>query len=118
MPRQLDQDGVTVVELDQEYAALHHEALEQLDQLLARVVQEQNPPCLLLDASATRFVDSNFLEVLIRYWKRICQKGGQLALCSLSPECREVFRATRLHTLWPIYDDRNQALEQFPHASQ
>ncbi len=112
MPRLIHQDKIAVIELDAEYAALDGDALRQLDQLLAELTAQNTAVCLLLDASATRFVDSNFLEVLIRYWKRISQQGGRLALCNLGPECREVLAATRLDTLWPIFSDREKALEQ------
>ncbi len=115
MPRSVHLNGITVIELDPQYGALDEDALQQLDRLLAELTAGDAVPCLLLDGSSTRFVDSNFLEVLIRYWKRISQRGGRLALCSLSPECREVVQATRLHTLWPIFPNRQEALEHLQH---
>ena len=110
MPRRIDQDGVTIIELDRQCAALDGKSLEALDQMLAELTSDEAACTVLLDATCTQFMDSNFLEVLIRFWKRLSQHGGQLALCGLSPECTQVIRTTRLDTLWPLYASRAEAL--------
>jgi len=118
MPRRIDQDGVTIIELDRQCAALDGQSLEALDQMLAELTAGNTARSVLLDAACTQFMDSNFLEVLIRFWKRISQRGGQLALCCLSPECKEVIRATRLDTIWPLYASRDEAIRALGAASR
>ena len=111
MPRRIDQDGVTIIELDQQCAALDGKSLEALDQMLVELASDEAARTVLLDATCTQFMDSNFLEVLIRFWKRLSQRGGRLALCCVAPECKEVIRVTRLDTIWPVYASREEALQ-------
>jgi anti-anti-sigma factor len=51
-----------------------------------------------------------FIELLVRAWKRLKQRGGNLVLCELQPFCAEVLQTTRLDTLWEIYQTRSDAV--------
>jgi len=64
---------------------------------------------LLVDFSATRFVDSVGLGCLVSLLKRAAQRDAKVALCSLSPQVREIFEMTRLHRLFDIFDSQEDA---------
>jgi anti-anti-sigma factor len=50
------------------------------------------------------------LGAIVKLWKRVCQRGGRLALCNVSENVSQVLHITKLHAIWPIYGSREQAL--------
>ncbi len=105
------QNGITVVELESQYDSLDDESLGQLSQVLLEAVAEAQRPVLLLDFSKTRFIGSTFIGLMVRVWKRIRDRDGQMGLCCLAPFCRETLVIARLYdTLWTSYATREEAL--------
>lgn len=110
MSNVLRQDGITVVEVDAQYDSLDVARLNEFgDQLLAAVADAQ-PPKVLLDMGRTTFIGSNFLGLLIRAWKRLRDRQGELALCDVNEVCGEVLRASKLDMIWHIFPDRETAV--------
>ena len=106
----LKQKTLTVVEL-----GVSHRASEELTEFgsqILTVATECDPPQVLLDFRQTEEIDSAFLEIVVRCWKRIAQRGGELYLCSLGDTCAEVVRITNLDRLWKSFPSREQAVEQ------
>lgn len=101
-------DGVTIFELGPSYDSLDHQRLEQFGTLLTD--SAETAAALLIDMSATEFIGSRFLELLVRAWRRISDRGGRLALCGVQPFCAEVLHVTRLDTLWECHADQPAAL--------
>jgi len=64
----------------------------------------------VVDLSGVDFFGSSFIELLYRVWSRLHNRGGQFALCGLSPYCREVIEVTNLNTLWPLYASVDEAV--------
>jgi anti-anti-sigma factor len=104
------QGDVTIFELGREYDALDVAHFEPFAAELLAAAKSVNPPLLLLDFSHTSYIGSSFIEMLVRAWKRLNERGGRLALCGVSGFCQDVFVATRLDSLWPICDDRDTAI--------
>jgi len=103
-------NGVTIVELGPSYAALDYQVLQDLGEVLLSQASYADPPMVIVDMSATTYVGSSFIELLVRAWKRLKHRNGMMALCALQPFCREVMRIARLDTIWPIYADRDEAM--------
>ncbi len=103
--------GVTVFEVDQEYDSLDERALGELSTQLLNVVETANPPVLLLDLARTKFIGSSFLGVLIRAWKRLRDRNGQMALCNVNNLCSEVLQASKLNSIWDVYGTREAAIQ-------
>jgi len=110
MNRVIAQQGATVLELDVCYESLDQTALLEFGGTLLSEASHAQPPQLILDLSQTSFIGSSFIELLIRAWKRLKDRGGSLSLCGVQPFCAEVLKVTRLDTVWPIYADRREAL--------
>lgn len=105
------QNGITIVELESQYDSLDDESLEQLSHVLLEAVSGPRRPVLLLDFSKTRFIGSTFIGLMVRVWKRIRDRDGQMGLCCLAPFCRETLVIARLYdTLWTSYATREEAL--------
>lgn len=102
------QQDVTVVELGAEYNGLA-DPTDLIASMLA-AADEAEPPKMVLDLSQTEYFDSQFVEVMIRIWKRISQRGGEMMLCGLRPFCADVIRILKLDSVWAIHNTRDEAV--------
>lgn len=110
MTRVVAGQGVTIIVLGPRYESLNQAALIEFGGLLLDEAAHAQPPRLLLDFSQTAYIGSSFIELLVRAWKRLKQRGGDLMLCGLQPFCEEIMKVSRLDTLWPMYATREEAL--------
>ncbi len=60
------------------------------------------------------YLSSLALGTLINVKKKIARVEGQLKLCSIYPDLLEVFKITRLDTVFDIYKDEPAARQAFP----
>jgi anti-anti-sigma factor len=65
---------------------------------------------VLVDFSPIEFFSSSLLEILRKIWLKIKDKGGQMALCCLSPTGQDIVHLSRFDTLWAIHPTRTAAL--------
>jgi len=104
-----------VIEFGPSYNSLDEDALEEIGGLLLTEAAHVEPPRLVLDLSQTTFFGSTFLELLVRAWKRLRERGGTMVFCGLHPFCAEVLEVTRLTTLWDVYPTRAEAVKALAH---
>jgi anti-sigma B factor antagonist len=64
---------------------------------------------LLLDFGNVEHLSSAVLSMLINLNKRIDESGGKLKLANIKPQIYEVFKITRLDTVFDIYDTTAKA---------
>ena len=102
---------ITIVEFGKSYDSLNHAKLDEAASLLLGEVDHVEPPLLVLDFARTDFIGSSFIELLVRAWKLVKQRGGLMVLCNTKPFCEEVFRAARLDQLWEMFPKREKAIE-------
>ena len=102
-------NDITIVELDASYDSLEGQSLAQASAMLLELAQNCDPPIMMLDMSATRFIGSEFLELIFRVWRRLAGRQGQMVLCNVYPYCQEVLKITGLANLWPSYATRDEA---------
>jgi len=77
---------------------------------LNALIDENDPPRLLLDFTSVDHLSSAALGMLINANNRIKQRNGQLRLSNIKPQIFEVFRITKLDRLFRIYDTRAEAM--------
>lgn len=88
---------------------LKEDDIKALENSLMPLV-DQNPGInLIIDFSNVRFFSSAVLGLLIRVSKKIYESGGRLKLCSIDSKIYEIFKITRLDTIFEICDDRQKA---------
>jgi len=104
--------GITVATFI-ERKILEAAAIMELGEDLIQLVERDGCKDLLLDFSAVEFLSSAALNKLIILDKKVKSNRGQLKLCSMIPEIREVFVITRLNQLFDIVDTREKALAGF-----
>ena len=105
------QEGITTVELESRYDIAGNVKFERTKDLLTKQSKTIDPPRLLLDFNHTTFFGSNFVGLLFALRRTLVDRGGRLALCSVSPECLKVLEVVRFHTVCPIYKTRNEAIK-------
>lgn len=118
MIKLMRQNDVTVIELGPAYDSLDDAALDELGGLLLTKAATADPPYLVLDLANTDFVGSLFIELLVRAWKRLAERGGAFALCCVQPFCEEILKITHLDTLWESFPNRKRAVESFGSSQQ
>ena len=65
-----------------------------------------------IDLTATTFIDSTALGVLLRGVERLRANGGRLTLVCVDPNMTKVFQVTGLDRIFSIYGNRDEALAQ------
>ena len=104
------QQDVTVIELGPSYETLNDEVLREMAEVLLTKATTADPPRVVLDLSGTKYIGSLFVELLVRTWKRLSERGGKMVLCGLQPFCAEVLRISRLDTLWESFPTQAEAV--------
>ena len=90
--------------------SLQWELIEEASELLVAPINDLHGPMLIVDLSEVDYFGSVFLSLLLRVERCIRRSAGSMAVCGASPRARELLRITNLDTIWPIYDDRSEAL--------
>ena len=83
---------------------------EEVSGVLLGPIDELSMPMLIIDLEGVDFFGSSFLSLLLRCWKAVLVKGGQMVLAGVSPRARELLRITSLDIVWPMYTNRSEAL--------
>lgn len=68
---------------------------------------------LLLDMAQVTFLSSSGLRALLLVRKDLHARGGELRLCALPPQVRDVFEITGFTQVFEIYPTRAEALAAF-----
>jgi anti-sigma B factor antagonist len=68
---------------------------------------------LVIDFGPVERVTSTLFGKLIALHKKIQADGGRLVLCSIKPKLFEIFEILRLHSLFSICADEQEALQSF-----
>ncbi len=74
---------------------------------------EQGSGKLVLNLTATSFMDSSGLAVLVSGLQAARKRDGDVFLVGMSNTVRALFELTRLHTVFQIFDDEAGALRAF-----
>ena len=64
---------------------------------------------VIIDFQNTDYYGSTALGFFVKLWKRVRQRNGKLAFCNVSTNEKEILSATKLDTLWPICETRDDA---------
>ena len=65
---------------------------------------------VVVDLTATTFIDSTALSVLVEATKRLRPEGGRVALVCIDPNIVKIFRITALDRLFPVFASRADAM--------
>lgn len=111
MNLQIDDKGGAVLMLVQEERLDAHNSGELKTQMLK--LFEDGKSNLVVDLSDVRFVDSSGLGALVSGFKNASSRNGSLKLSGLQMQVKSMFELTRLHRVFEIYNDAEEALGSF-----
>jgi len=101
---------VLVTKVEEKRATVEFSSTLKED-LLSRI--DEGIKNVIIDLSATEFVDSSFLGAIVAGLKKTTLKGGDLKICGLQAPVRAMFELTRLYRIFDIFDNVEDALNSF-----
>lgn len=105
-------DDVCVVVFTQSHI-LDAVAIERMAASLKEILEASMERRFIFDFERVTYMSSSALGMLIGLQRRVAQHRAELKLAGVSPEVMEVFRITKLDTVFDIYRDIPAALEAF-----
>jgi len=103
-------NGILVV-IFRQSQMLNAVIIEQVSAGLKEVVEKAAEEKFVVDFSQVNYLSSSALGMLIGLQRRVMQKKGQIKLSGIKPEIMEIFRITKLDTVFDIYKDAAAAVE-------
>jgi len=94
-----------VLDLTGRLCVLEHTLRKSISALL-----EEGHRCFVLNLAAVTYIDSDALGELISIWTSIRRAEGRLILLRPVDRVYELFRITKLNTVFEILDDESSAL--------
>jgi len=79
---------------------------------LTREVEKGNK-FIVVDLSNVEFTDSSFLGSLLAAHKFAVRQNGNIRVCGLVPQVKNVFEVTHLNKIFMVYDDVDKAIKSF-----
>ena len=89
---------------------LEQSEIDSLGDSIIPLIEQSDEINMVIDFGQVQFCSSAVLGLLIRISKKIYQKNGSLGLCSIGPSILEIFRITRLDTIFDIYETQSEAI--------
>jgi anti-anti-sigma factor len=104
------ENEVLIVTIEEKRATIEFSGTLK-DDLINKI--EQGNSNVIIDLSATEFVDSSFLGTLVAGFKKTDINGGSLKIVDLQEPVRAMFELTRLYKIFEIFDTVEDALNSF-----
>ncbi len=101
---------VTVITATPALEKLAYRLEEQVADLILEPIRREDNPLIVFDLSRVGNFGSMFLALLIRAWKLAVSHGGSMALAGVTERTRELLRVTSLDIVWPIYENKQEAI--------
>lgn len=102
-------DGVNVLRLEGRLDASSAKNLKEKVGALAREKRLN----LVIDMAAIDFIDSSGLGSLVSSLRSVNKLGGDIKIASLQDQVRAIFELTRLHRIFQIFNEREDAIKSF-----
>lgn len=105
-------DDVLIVKFQQPQI-LDAVTIERMGNGLKQLIDGAAQRRFLLDFSNVTYLSSSALGIFISFQRRVVQKPAELKLSGICDGIMEVFRITKLDTVFDIYKDAPSAVEAF-----
>jgi anti-sigma B factor antagonist len=106
----VEKNAVVLIDVKEERLDAHNSS-ELKTQMLNLFEEGKND--MIVDLGEVRFVDSSGLGALVSGFKNASARNGNLKLCNLQQQVQSMFELTRLHRVFEIFPDKQQALASF-----
>lgn len=85
--------------------------IQQIGEEIGKAVDAEPKPKVLISFRNVDFLSSAALSMLIGVNTRVKARGGQLRLAEIKPEIFEMFKITKLHSLFEVRESVEDALK-------
>lgn len=68
---------------------------------------------LIVNLNGIKFIDSSGFSVFLSLMKAANNNYGELKICNITPEVKELFELLQLHNIFEIYDSQEECLQSF-----
>lgn len=106
---ELDRSGHTVV-VHFHVSEVSHILMQEICQELGEKMRFDNLHHFVLDLSEVRFLPSACLGAMVDFVRELEHVRGSLCLAGCADNVAFIFKVTRLDTVFPLYDDLDDAL--------
>jgi len=90
--------------------SLTYQNCEELETMFTASLSQHKTE-IILDCKSVSFMDSEALELLLRFHEELRNLGGRLKIIGLNAVCRDILAATRISSVINVYEDMHQALK-------
>jgi anti-sigma B factor antagonist len=111
MNLQIEQKGTVVLLTVQEERLDAHNSGDLKAQMIK--LFDEGKQDLVIDLQTVRFIDSSGLGALVSGFKNASSRNGSLKLAGLQLQVKSMFELTRLHRVFEIFTDADEALGSF-----
>jgi anti-anti-sigma factor len=111
-----DQEGIMVAEF-WDCLRLDPMPVQELRKLYEQHLRSGGRPQLVVDLLGVGFAGSSALGNFVGLHRVARQNGGRVIFCHVEPTVRDVFRASKLESLFEFVEDRTAALQMIEHGS-
>jgi anti-sigma B factor antagonist len=109
-------DNIAVVTI-LESRILDESNINEIGFQLLQLVTQKYMVKMVLDLNEVKYLSSAVLRQFISLYKTIKQEKGELVICRIRPEVREVFKITQLDKMITIKEDLASAIKCFDKSS-
>jgi anti-anti-sigma factor len=89
------------------------EVIDQIQNQLRKLIEQAPSPRIVINFEKLRYVGSNFLGMIMAMAMQATHKKGQVRVCNMSAEVRDLFALTRLDSIVPVLPSLDEALASF-----
>jgi anti-sigma B factor antagonist len=79
---------------------------------LLSLIKDKIPERLILDLSATSYMDSSAIAVLVEMLQKTRKSGGKVCLIRLQPRVRGLLEIARLDTIFTLAETEEEAMKK------
>lgn len=99
---------IVIVKLDGEINMTNSNELRERFKTILREGQSK----VLLDFEKVDFIDSSGIATLIEMFRNLGKVGGRMCLCQVNKKIINVLEITKVHKLFTIFENREEALKE------
>ncbi|WP_417849091.1 STAS domain-containing protein [Thalassoglobus sp.] len=85
--------------------------IQKLGDEVTRETQQQKCPTCLMDLSSLDYMGSSLVALLVRIWKDVKERKGEMVIVAQHPLIRETIVLAGLDKLWAVYGDIDAAYQ-------
>ncbi len=92
--------------------ALDTNTAPELEQEMTKLL-EQGAKKIVVSGEKMDFISSTGLRILLATAQKLKNNNGELKICSLNEDVKEVFEISGFSSILMVYKDQNEALQSF-----